>query len=677
MSDPDPPVRPSAAAPTPEQVTASLAILPFRFLEAGARQVLREALEVVVLPPDQVLLGQGSTDDEQVWLLLQGQVAVIDHRRGPAPRTVSTIEQGHYFGERRPLFGQPRVFEIRSLSTVTAARFPGRLLLELLRQSTPFAVSLGTMLRDKQGLLRTFERFVAEVRHSAARGYLVIPRLVHLYMPLRPALHRGVGGSEIDFDALRYVVPRLPRGISEVLSLFLTDELPPAFPDPERAFPEVATPARRRAAYQLMPGKLLVRLRDGWTDLFDLVTCLCAYAVEARKIRARLKDPDRVAALIHGRSSDLPFDAAEQAHLEALWPGRVSETLRAMVTHHEDFAVHVYRRADNYDAAQAERWIAHVADCTARLLGCEPNALSDDFEVHVVSSNTHSVPNTLSPWLAEHGARIEAWGEAAHPELMSMPWPDPMDRVVALSREFFAAHPELEAERRVADEGDGVEVLTHTAFTGIEVQLFCLQRLAQRNWDPAVPSPSGHPGLLVNIDYAFGQQAEPIITALLSLFGRRIRSVSVLGKAGGLYGSRGDVLVASSFVEQETDALIEAGPSCDLHGLRQRLPGRRVLAGRLATVAGTLLQNDVLLRYYLNLWQCIGIEMEGSWYARRLQEAMRLGLLRADCDCRFLYYVSDLPLEHGESLSGSMGPFEGIPPLYAITRHVLTEVFSD
>ena len=52
-----------------------------------------------------------------------------------------------------------------------------------------------------------------------------------------------------------------------------------------------------------------------------------------------------------------------------------------------------------------------------------------------------------------------------------------------------------------------------------------------------------------------------------------------------------------------------------------------------------------------------------------------LGLLRPNVRSRFLYYVSDLPLSVGTSLATKMTTWEGIPPLYAITRALLQKVF--
>jgi hypothetical protein len=68
--------------------------------------------------------------------------------------------------------------------------------------------------------------------------------------------------------------------------------------------------------------------------------------------------------------------------------------------------------------------------------------------------------------------------------------------------------------------------------------------------------------------------------------------------------------------------------------------------------------------------------MEGIWYLRAVLEAEELGVLRRDVRRRFLYYVSDLPLEAGSNLSERLSPAEGIPPLYAITREILDALFG-
>ncbi|MEL6177724.1 MAG: hypothetical protein AAFS10_02165, partial [Myxococcota bacterium] len=109
---------------------------------------------------------------------------------------------------------------------------------------------------------------------------------------------------------------------------------------------------------------------------------------------------------------------------------------------------------------------------------------------------------------------------------------------------------------------------------------------------------------------------------------------------------------------------------------KARVPDRELYQGPMLTVAGTLMQNALMLNFYHRLWRCIGLEMEGAYYLRQILKARALGLMRQPLDLRFIYYVSDVPLDHEATLAGRLGPHEGIPPLYAITREVLTGIFE-
>jgi hypothetical protein len=94
----------------------------------------------------------------------------------------------------------------------------------------------------------------------------------------------------------------------------------------------------------------------------------------------------------------------------------------------------------------------------------------------------------------------------------------------------------------------------------------------------------------------------------------------------------------------------------------------------LLTVDGTLLQNRQMLNFYRQIWDVIGMEMEGTHYYRGILESGELGVIRRDVDFRFFYYVSDLPLQSHSNLATPLQRSEGVPPLYAITRHILDEI---
>lgn len=654
-------------------VVDPLDILPFRFLGSESRARLRAALTPVHWGVGTTIIEQGD-DDRAIYLLTQGAVVARNVDRPESPG--SRIEAGHYFGERPALFGTRRAVSIVAAEDSAGFSFDGDDLLALLPLEPAFAHALTFIVRDKHGMFVAMDRFLAEVQLGASRGHLVIAKLLKYYRPLAPALHRGLGRPTLDLGALSYAVRRLPTNVTRTFVWFAADELPDRYVDCQELFEETTAPARRRITFEMVAGKSMLTLRDGLSDLLDMVTCLCIYAVEARKLRRRLRQDQMLMALARNQEGVLEqvLTPQELHALDTLWPGQVARRLLEMSLHHEDITVHTYKRVNNYNSAHAERWIGQIADATRELLGSDPRHLSEDVPVHIISSNTHSVTNCLSPWIPENEQALLAWGQEHEPELFHAEWNDPADRLVALVRPFLEANPDQRAAKTARDDDVRIQ-LDETAFTGIRVQLFRMDRLAGQTLDACLPE-GPCDGLIVNIDYAFGQQAEPIIANLVHLFGRRIRSVNVLGKAGGLQGERGDVLIADNFVNQRDDVLLSHPVQVDADSLAARLPGRRVHRGPILTVLGTVLQNDRLLHYYKHLWGCVGLEMEGSYYCRQLLECRSLQMIPEDVALRFVYYTSDLPLEPHESLSSGMSAWEGIPPLYAITREILAEVFA-
>jgi len=550
----------------------------------------------------------------------------------------------------------------------------GSRVLELIASDPVFAQAFGTILRDKHGIFLPLERFVAEVARSLAQGSFPMTRLLELYKTLEPALHPGMNDAEsIDLDALSYAVRRLPENLTSTLAWYFTDDIPALYTDPSRLFPEVATAARRRNVWQMLPGKNMVLLRNGLTDILDFLTCLCLFSVEAQKIRRRLHDPVLLAKLgtccndhdnTPFEAMDLPFDAVEAAGLKALWGDQVLNRLFELTVHHEDWAVNVERQLNNYNSRRSEKWANLVSKAVKDLTGLDPWDFPRDWEVHVVSSNTHSVTNCLSPFPRRMEPEVLEWARQTEHPFLKQDWENPRDRLYGLLPGFLKANP-ARSPRKDDERAWGILRIDDQATTGIAVQLI----------DTSVMVPSSGPRkFLVNIDYAFGEQAEEIIHNLITLFSRQIRSVNILGKAGALLGRRGDILVPTAFVLQADDAFQPLPPHDPLETLRARAPRIGIHTGPLLTVAGTLLQNRPLLHFYHSIWKCIGLEMEGVYYARKVTESIQLGVLDPAVVQRYYYYVSDLPLEAGERLSAPLAPSEGIPPLYAITREVLSAI---
>ncbi|MEI8093350.1 MAG: cyclic nucleotide-binding domain-containing protein [Spirochaetales bacterium] len=646
-------------------------VVPFRFLSSTEKDRLTAELDCIEAIPLEDLFSQGD-DSTGIYLLEEGQVELI-YQDSPFVKPSNLVRAGHYFGERAALLQQRRVNGARAVTKVRCWVLAGERLLELIRANAVFAQAFGTILRDKHGIFLPLEDFSAEVARSLAQGGFNLPRLIELYRTLEPALHPGLANLDaLDVEAFSYAIRRLPDNLTTTFAWYFTDDIPALYASPSELFPEIATVARRRDVWEMLPGKNMVLLRNGLSDILDFLTNLCLYSIEAQKIRRRLHDPLLLLKLVQQRDAgqvagDLPFSDAECNGLKTLWGNKMLERLVQIVFHHEDLAIQVERQLNNYNSRRSEKWANQVSRAIKDLTDVDPWEFPDDWEVHIVSSNTHSVTNCLSPWPRRLEAEVLAWAEATRHPFLAAVWENPRDKLYALLADFFVAHPERVAKPE--DERDwGILRLDDQSTTGIAVQLIDTAALGYDK---------GTRKFLVNIDYAFGEQAEEIIYNLITLFHKHIRSVNVLGKAGSLVGKRGDILVPTAFVLQSDDAFHPLPAPPPLDGLAARLRRSEIHVGPLLTVEGTLLQNRPLLHFYRNLWKCIGLEMEGVYYSRKVTDCIQLGVLDPAVVQRYFYYVSDVPLQAGERLSAPLLPAEGIPPLYAITREILGAILPN
>lgn len=659
-------------------------VIPFRFLDESRRRELATRLEQRRYDAGQLLVRRGENSRE-VFLLAAGSIEALDDH--DPPQVSSRILAGHYVGERATLFDAPRRTTLRAAEPVIAYTLPGAEFLRLVEEVPTFAQALAHTLKIKQGVFVNYQRLYARILALIDKGEFLLSDLLPLYKELCPALHGGLSAAALDTAALSYAVARLPQEVTRTSFYFLSGDLPPLYQDPDEQFTPVHCKARRRASWQPIPGKLMVLLRDGISDITDLLTCLCAYAVEARKIRKRVSSFHNLRALtglgdatpaerqaVLGR---LGFSETEFAGLERIWGEQLAVRLREILLHHEDIALECAWSIDNYNSRASELWVAEIRERARELVDLEDPAL----EVHIISSNTHSVSNCLNPWLAAQREQILAWGAEHWPNLCGdgsegdACWRDRSDLLYLIARHYLAQVEGAAEASAKAQAAAGQLHLSTTAFTGIEVDLFDARKL--QAIDPAIPfAQPAAPTLIVNVDYAFGQQAEEILLNLLFEFGSAVRSVNVIGKAGGLTGRRGDVLLPRATLLQTNDELYPL-PNLDVpRELVARLTDRDVHEGPVLTVAGTLLQDRVLLWFYRRIWKCVGLEMEGSFFARQLISAMETGVVRSDVKARFLYYVSDVPLDPDETLSEALAPWEGVPPLYAVTRTVLTRILA-
>ncbi|MBN1647520.1 MAG: cyclic nucleotide-binding domain-containing protein [Spirochaetales bacterium] len=656
---------------------------PFLFLENEEQQQLADKMIMKNYSERETVLDKNNPDNDHIFLVATG--SIMTYRDS---QLINVIKHGHFFGEQQVILDQDYSSDFIAMKDTTCYLVHRDDILSALRKSKIFAEAFGTILRDDQGIFSAFEDFTVNIIRNTNSGEFSIDRVLPLYRKLSPALHMGINSESIDFTALNYAVKRLPVNLTSTFAYLLTDDLPTEFPDPSATFEAIATPARRRNVWEMLPGKNMVLIRSGMSDLFDIITCLCVYAVEAKKMRLHLHNPKLISLLQKELQNENPNTAAilKKLHfsredingLTNVWGGRAAVELNKIVRHRERISVHVRRRVLNYNSRRMEIWTKQIGFAAKELFGYLPNELPDDHEVHIISSNSHSVTNCLNPGLITAKDEVLLWARNKNLEILNEQWYNSYDLLYALSRPYLNEFPDRFSENGRGKK-QGVVRLKETASTGIEVQLFDLRKFCGENSDPGIsPVPKDRKIVLINIDYAFGEQAEDIIRNLIFLFGRNLKSVNIMGKAGSLVGNRGDVLLPSGFIEQTSDTFHPVTNTVlqNYENLKKRLPERDVYTGQLLTVAGTLMQNKTMLNFYHNLWNCVGLEMEGFYYYRQILKSMQLGVLPENINLRFLYYVSDLPLEKGVSLSAPLLASEGTPPLYAITRFILSSIFN-
>jgi hypothetical protein len=232
---------------------------------------------------------------------------------------------------------------------------------------------------------------------------------------------------------------------------------------------------------------------------------------------------------------------------------------------------------------------------------------------------------------------------------------------------------------------NGLNYIKDSSGTNINVQLIDTAKIDidKSNYKFQNGSDVENKPVIIVMDYAFGEQAYETMDELLKPYicknGTKhhlnVDSVSIMGKAGILDGSKGDIMIPSAHIFEGT---------ADNYPFKNQLKkkmfegcGVDAYSGTMVTVLGTSLQNrDILKFFHDSTWKVTGLEMEGAHYQKAIQAASKIrGNISAKVKVRYAYYASDNPLETGSTLaSGGLGT-TGVLPTYVITQKILEQIF--
>lgn len=542
------------------------------------------------------------------------------------------------------------------------------------------------------------ERLYITMRHLFTRGsYKPMgvsgESLVQALMVLSPEIYGSITDREkIELDGLLYVMERLPRGIEECRFVRLisregyeTSHLTPIIP-----------PKRKRNCYRLDEQVMYVEMTRGRSDIYDILTHLTFLYIESNKIYHNSIDPKgRITTnwtmleefvLKEERGEEFEKEAAS-AYLSHLIGRTYEETVQAVdkfarsansnslfsiVYHLGRLAMEEIQqdkdREISFSATLRERIGHHVyGELWARKI---QDALDQrgllKRPIHIISANLHSVLNTIYSY--------QKLGVKSYDEIEK----------VALDISISAKGNQGKVIYDYALKHGFVDIPDESG-TNIGAQLIDTALLEKDEIIPGIklPKEAEKRPVFVVMDYAFGEQAYECFDELLKPFKKEkeeitlnVVSTSIMGKAGILYGGKGDIMIPDSHVFEGT---------ADNYPFKNELKksdfegyGLGVYSGSMVTVLGTSLQNKDILQYFMeSSWNAIGLEMEGAHYQKAIQSASKIRKsIRSNVKVLYAYYASDNPLETGSTLaSGALG-MEGVRPTYLITYKILEKLFK-
>jgi len=652
-------------------------IQPFNYLTQEELEDLMAHEDPMKGEKGEVLLKEGERKDwDKMFLLLQGSVSVWME-----DKKVGYIVAPSYFGERAVFLEKSRKATIMATTQVVYLKISASLIFSLLKRNPYFCSAFAFALREKQKIFSHFNSYLSLLMTLKANRVFAINEIISAYESLSPILHRGCHQKNIDFNALYYAVSRLPDNLTSMHLLVLSEDILSFYKIVEKHIKLDAEKGKKVNFFEVLPGKVLILLRDEVSHYADILSKYCVYVIEVRKIIERLNETPEVLEklaqhyfnpLSEAREKKLltllPFSKEELEELKKIFKKDLLRKLYEIMAQNSNIQVNVVKTIVRYHHVGIELWTNQIKWLVKKHIS--KNFFEEEIDVHIISSNIHSVPNCLSMWV--HGVAKNKLDLKSYDFLE-----DENDKVYAATKHLLEKDPSLEEEKLKVEEKNGLYRLAENYFTGVNVTLIDPSKVGSQVDSHLVKLDSSRRKIIFNIDYAYGKQAEQIIFNLILLFGKKIKSLSVFGKAGAILGKRGDILIPHYFMMQGDDSVHSFENDIQRKELMHEEKLREIHEGPMLTVLGPLIQSHEMLMFYMNFWHVIGMEMEGAHFIRVINRLKPQGLLSPQLQLRFLYYVSDVPLSPAETLAKRLSIEEGLSVVYALTRIFLNKIFKE
>lgn len=552
---------------------------------------------------------------------------------------------------------------------------------------------MATNLRARE-TTEAIERLYVTMRHLFYRGFFKPggvsgESIRNLLMVISPEIYGSMAVSnKVELDGLLYVLDRLPAGIEETAFVHLTSD--EGF---EKGSFEVIVPKkRRRNCYRIDEQQMNIEVLLGRSEIYDILTHLTFLYIEADKIRelGYRKDEDykptrtwRIIEDVAKGQNKLSRKEKEVAliHLSSLLGRTFDEVLHAYNSFGDDqnpdrlFKI-IYnlgktslddlkgiREREIYFSAILRERVGHHLFGEKWANAVKEVLVTNNLHMrplHIISANMHSVKNML------YGN--EAVGRKSSDEV------------------DYSFYQEISNQRSLQEkvlshsQSQGLIYIDDNSGSNIDVQIIDLKKTDLTNTPFQNINYNGDDVILV-FDYAFGEQAYEIMDELLrpyehnqEVYTMKVKSISIMGKAGILTGGKGDIMIPTSHIFEGTADNYVFENALKLEDFED--DEIKAYEGSMITVLGTSLQNKDILSYFMNTtWNAVGLEMEGAHYHKAIQVASKIRHhISPDLFVCYAYYASDNPLETGSTLSSGGLGLTGVKPTYMITMKILEKI---
>src|SRR5690606_34407678 len=155
----------------------------------------------------------------------------------------------------------------RANCELSCLRIKGRDIRSLIAKNPTFGMAFANVLRNKQRIFREYDAFINHLFTKVNLGFVPLREMITTYLNLESIIHPLARSQSIDFDALNYVLSRLPKSITKISSIFLTVQLPDMYSNIVQSIQLETKRSKKRKFFELIPGKSIVLLRDRETDI--------------------------------------------------------------------------------------------------------------------------------------------------------------------------------------------------------------------------------------------------------------------------------------------------------------------------------------------------------------------------------------------------------------------------